>query len=347
MGLKKSVAVAIVMFAVPVVYLTAAVHPLNNSQGMQTQTPAAPGVPVTTAPATPESIQQEPAPVIAPAPGVSQTPTPAAPIRGRIVGGEYRLIRPMAPRSHYALVLPPRPPFAWASPRFQGSRNNIVFNGFDDEQRFVIVTSNSDSFTMSGSGSDARHAMRLKKQITGDFIWFERDDKYYVIRDQATVERAKKLWAPQQELGDKQEELGKQQEVLGKQQEALSAKMEQVRVKVPDMTAELDGLKAKLQKLGASATMEQIGDLQSEIGDLQSKLGDIQSQAGEQQSKVGEEMSALGEKQEKLGEQQEKLGEQQEKLSEQASREMRGLLDEAIQKGTAQPEPQVGGSGTL
>ena len=270
------------------------------------------------------------------------------PIRGVIANRGRLFVQPAPPRAPFALVRPAIPPFAWASPRYQGSHHNVIFNGFDDEeQRFVIVSSNSDSFTMSGSGSDARHAMRLKKQIPGDFIWFERDDKYYVIRDQVTVERAKKLWAPQQELGDKQEELGKQQEELGKQQEALGAKMEQVRVKVPDMTAELDKLRAKLQKLGPSATVEQIGDLQSEIGELQSKIGDIQSQAGDEQSKVGEEMSALGEKQEKLGQQQEKLGEQQEKLSEQATRDMKALLDEAIQKGTAQPEPQAGGSGSL
>ena len=55
----------------------------------------------------------------------------------------------------------------------------------------------------------------------GDFIWFERDEKSYVIRDQATIDRAKKFWAPQEELGKKQEALGQQQEALGKQQEEL------------------------------------------------------------------------------------------------------------------------------
>ena len=91
---------------------------------------------------------------------------------------------------------------------------------------------------MSGSSEDAHHVQHLKKQIPGDFIWFQRDEKSYIIRDQATIDRARKLWAPQEELGKKQEELGKQQEALGKQQEELGAKMEQVRVNVPDMTAQ-------------------------------------------------------------------------------------------------------------
>ena len=123
--------------------------------------------------------------------------------------------------------------------------------------------------------------------------------------------------------------------------------MEQVKVKVPDITADLDALKAKLQKLGSSATMEQIGDLQSEIGELQSKIGEIQSQAGEQQSKLGEAQGELGEKQGKLGELQGELGRQQGELAEKASRQMKGLLDEALKKGTAQPEPGSGPSASL
>ena len=98
---------------------------------------------------------------------------------------------------------------------------------------------------------DAHHAERLKKEIKGDFIWFQRDEKSYIIRDQAIIDRARQLWAPQEELGKKQEALGKQQEELGRQQEALGERMEQVKVNVPDMTAALDKLKAKLQKTRA------------------------------------------------------------------------------------------------
>ncbi len=119
---------------------------------------------------------------------------------------------------------------------------------------------------MSGSTADARHVEKLRKSIPGDFIWFQVDEKSYVIRDQATVDRARRLWAPQDELGKKQEELGKQQEALGKQQEELGARMEKVRVNVPDMTAQLDKLKAELKALGSSATMDQIGEVQERNG---------------------------------------------------------------------------------
>jgi beta-lactamase regulating signal transducer with metallopeptidase domain len=240
----------------------------------------------------------------------------------------------------------PAPPTAPSAPRHprapkasSGGSYSYAY-GYDDDQRFVIVSGKSDSLTMSGTTEDAEMVRELKKTVKGDFIWFERDGKSYIIRDQATIDRARKLWAPQEELGKKQEELGKQQEALGKQQEELGAKMEQIQVKVPDMTAELDNLKAKLQKLNSSATVEQVGEIQSEIGELQSKIGELQSQAGEQQSTLGEQMGALGEKQGKLGEQQGELGRQQGELARQAAHEMKRILDDAMAKGTAVPLTQ-------
>jgi bla regulator protein blaR1 len=225
-----------------------------------------------------------------------------------------------------------------SSSSHSSSNHNFYSYGNDAEQSFVIVTGKSDSLTMSGTGEDAGHVEGLRKKIQGDFIWFRRDEKSYIIRDQGTIDRARAFWAPQEELGKKQEALGKQQEALGKQQEELGKKMEQVQVKVPDMTRELEKLEAELKQMSSGATAEQVGHIQSEIGELQSRIGGVQSQAGEQQSKLGEQMGALGEKQGKLGEQQGELGRQQGELSKQASRQMKQLLDDAIKNGTAQPE---------
>lgn len=375
MGLKKSAAVLIVAFAIPVVYLAASVRSDNHASEPQhlhfaqdqTAAPrpapgpkAEPNAPPEAAPASEATPSSEPPtsaePALAPAPitgtaitgtisgGISTIPVPAlAPVAP---------VPPMAPAPTGITVYPanaamvpihPVPPAGWrAQSGTSGSSSGRGYSyhyGYDDDQRFVIVSGKTDSFTMSGSSDDARHVEKLRKQITGDFIWFQRDEKSYIIRDQATIDRARKFWAPEEELGKKQEALGKQQEILGKQQEELGAKMELVQVKVPDMTAELDKLKAELKQLSSGATMEQVGRIQSEIGELQSKIGEIQSQAGEQQSKLGEQQGALGEKQGKLGEQQGELGRQQAELARQASLQMKELLDEAIKMGTAQPEP--------
>jgi len=344
---RKSLAVLMVAVAVPLIYVVASAHPVRGYQDVHTPPPPPTAVAPTAGVPGPGPTSAPPAPTAAPtAAGPMTAPTPV--IADTISKAGHGYVAPVAPVAPYALIPPPMPVRAAPAQRGSHSSGNGSYTyGYDDEERFVIASGKSDTYTMSGSTQDIRHVEKLKKQIPGDFIWFQRDEKSYIIRDQATVERAKKFWAPQEELGRQQEALGKQQEELGRQQEELSKKMEQVRVNVPDMTAALDKLKAKLQKLGPTATMDQIGDLQSEIGDLQSKLGDIQSQAGDQQGKIGELQGQLGEKQGKLGEQQGALGEKQGELAEQAQREMKALLDEAIKNGTAKPEPESGGSGSL
>ena len=368
MRLKKSIAVVVLALAVPAVYLAASAHPAKYAAGprgleiAQNQTPPAPDpahaqeVPPnatpapTLAPTSDATPPPEPAsqlePTAAPAavPGtisgkVSAMPPPgAAPVAGVAPAAAAHI----APASAMAPA-PPLPSARWSGQLgTSGSSSGHGFSysyGYDDDLRFVIVSGKTDSFTMSGMSEDAERVEKLRKTIQGDFIWFRRDGKSYIIRDQATIDRARKFWAPQEELGKKQEELGKQQEALGKQQEDLGAKMEQIRVNVPDMTAELDKLKAELKQLNSTATVEQIGHIQSEIGELQSKIGSLQGEAGEQQGKLGEEMGALGEKQGKLGEQQGELGRKQGELARQASRQMKQLLDEAVSKGTAQLQP--------
>jgi len=311
MKLKKSLAIVILVLAVPVVCLVAAARP--SAHGAQE------------AQSTGASSTQSPAPAST-VPAIS-----AAPAAG-VAGTEPEAAAPVAP------AMPEAPVSSYA-----GQSDNAGYSysyGYDDDDtRFIIVSGKSDSYTMSGSRQDIRHVEGLKKRVAGDFIWFQRDEKSYIIRDPATVDRARSLWAPQEELGKKQEALGKQQEELGKKQEALGKRMEEVRVNVPDMTAALDALKAKLQKLGPTATMEQIGDLQSEIGALQSKIGELQSQAGAQQGKLGAEQGQLGEEQGRLGQQQGELGRRQGELAREASSKMKALLDEAVKSGKAQPEP--------
>lgn len=330
MNVKKSLTAAIVLIAIPVVYLAASVRPASGTPVAvlrQSPVPAAPAAPpVAGISAAPQIVG---APSVAPVP-----PTPA--------------IAPVAPVAPVTMMAPT----AWPEGRRHSSGSDdgnrfFYAYGDDDEERFVIASGKSDSYTMSGSTQDIRHVEKLKKQIAGDFIWFQRDEKSYIIRDQATINRARGFWAGQEELGRKQEELGKKQEELGEQQEELGKKMEQVKVNVPEMTADLDRLKAKLQKLGSTATMEQMGELQSEIGELQSKIGDIQGRAGEEQGKIGELQGELGEKQGKLGEQQGELGRQQGELAERATQQMKGLLDEAIKNGTAKPEDEAVKNPTL
>jgi beta-lactamase regulating signal transducer with metallopeptidase domain len=203
--------------------------------------------------------------------------------------------------------------------------------------RYVIVSGDSP-ILMSGDSEDVEHATSLRSRITGDYIWFQRNEKNYVIRDQATVQRAKDLFKAEEELGQKQDALGKQQEALGDQQRELSKKMEAVHVQIPDMSADMQKLETQMKQLSGGGTQEQLGDLQRQIGELQHKIGESQYQAGGQQRQIGEQMRELGRHQGEIGRQQGELGRQQAEASRQANEQMKQLLDDAIAHGTAQPE---------
>lgn len=219
--------------------------------------------------------------------------------------------------------------------------------------RYVILHAGSNSVTMSGDQEDLQHARALRGKITSDFIWFERDEKSYVITDPAFLGRVQALFAPQEELekqqdalGRQQDELGRQQDELGRQQDELGKKMDVVSVKVPDISPDLERIHARLKQLQASgATQNELGRVQSEIGELQSWLGRLQSEAGQhqsvfgqQQSELGSKQGELGRKQGELGRQQGELGRRQGELARKASSELRTMFDDAIKNRIAKPE---------
>ena len=323
-GLRKSLVLGFALLAPPVVFLAAAVHPTVH---IQSATP-------------PPAPQQAPLPAPAPLPRVELIPAVSPLPR----------VFPLPPMPLVSPV-PPEPLVAFA--RQETAQTRVTTSGFnyivddDDDwrngQSFVIASGKKyvyvgrHNFSFSSSGDD-EDIHWLRSKISGDFIWFERDGKYYLIRDEATIKHALDLFAPMQGLEEKQEELGKQQEALGELQEALGQKMEEVKVTVPDMTAELDRVREKLKQLGAGGTQEELGELQSEIGELQSRIGELQSQAGRQQSEVGRQQGELGRKQGELGRKQGEIGRQQGELSKKATREMKSLLDDAMAHGLAKPE---------
>jgi beta-lactamase regulating signal transducer with metallopeptidase domain len=230
---------------------------------------------------------------------------------------------------------------------------NIHGSFYNSGPRYVIIHANSNSVTMSGSEEDVQHARALRVKINGDFIWFERDEKSYVITDPAFLTRVNALFAPQDELskqqdalGRQQDELGRQQDELGRQQDELGKKMDAVSVQVPDISPELERIHAELKQLQASgATQNELGRIQARIGELQSRIGRLQSGAGQQQSTIGRQQSELGQKQGELGRKQGELGRQQGELgrrqgevARKASSELRNMFNDAIAKGIAKPE---------
>lgn len=320
-GIRKPVTLAMGLAAVPVLYLAAAVRPAVAPQA------PAPPAPAVVAPTAPVAPAPAPAPV-KPTAGVYRVgPTPQPPVAAA-----------PAPMGPPALAAVPAPPQVAKTPEPPNEEDNGFVVGEDDEgEHFVIVW--GDSTTMSGSSDDARLAKALRRKISGDYIWFHRDDKEYVIRDKATVERAKALFAPQQELGRKQEALGKMQEELGAQQEALGKQMEEIRVKLPDLRKEVKKLEEEVSDIESPIRQEKLAELQAELADMQSRIAEAQARVGEAQGEIGRKQGELGRRQGELGREQGELGREQGRLAREGNRKMKDLLDDALGRGLAQPAP--------
>jgi hypothetical protein len=182
---------------------------------------------------------------------------------------------------------------------------------------------------------------KARKMAGGEFLWFTRGGKSYLIEDAALVAQVLAMYKPMDELGRQQEELGRQQEKLGQEQAALANEQSQVRVQTPDMSREIADVDAALAKLKAErntkVSQEELGEIQSRLAELQGKLGEIQGRAGDRMGEYGEKQGHLGELQGKLGEQQGRLGEQQGKIAEEADRKVKSIIDQSLSSGKARP----------
>ena len=188
---------------------------------------AIPG-PAPTAPVAPASPQAAPTPSAAP-PAPEAPPVPAGP--DSAVARAYEQLRiaarvnAVAASTQYReLLTEARAAYAQAAKAYRYAYSQAggttVTNSEDDDENWTLGTpsegmdfaiASGKSVMMFGSEDDRDEVKSLQRKISGDFIWFIHSGNAYVIRDAATVQSAKALFAPIEELGRKQEELGKQQ----------------------------------------------------------------------------------------------------------------------------------------
>lgn len=340
MNFKKSFLFAILAVAVPIVFVAAAARPVGTSQK-----PAGGVIGGVVAPAMP--------------------PAPVGGIAGGVQGGVDAPAMPSTPAGGIlgGVVVPEMPelsqdPASQKVSSEESSKTTIyVYGGKESWHQKVRVENASCSVMGTANGGlvvlagdsctamdfDGNGGLSIRAEITEHSVEFWHDGKQYVIHEQATVDRARKLFEPLFGLSEKQRELGKQQEVLGEKQSELADQMSEVRLKMPDLTAELKAVEAKMRELREKGgTPSEFGELQSQLGEIQSRIGEIQSQVGEQQGEIGEKQGELGEKQGELGEQQGKLGEEQAEISKKAAHDLKKLLDEAVANAIAKPEARIG-----
>ena len=220
----------------------------------------------------------------------------------------------------------------------KGKSSFYSYRSSSDGDSYVIVRGKDGNMSFNGDFHSG-DIDKARKVAHGDFLFFSRNGKGYVIDDPATIMQIEAMYKPMEELGKQQEALGQKQEELGRQQEELGRKQEQATVPAPDIAkeiAKIDEAMARLQaKKGQQVSQEEISEMQEQLGELQGRLGELQGRMGDRQGEFGAEQGKLGEQQGRLGAEQGRLGAEQGRIAQEASHKVNRIIEESLSKGTA------------
>jgi len=173
---------------------------------------------------------------------------------------------------------------------------------------------------------------RMREKRTGDFLWFRRAGKSYLVEDPATLRQARELFAPiralepeQEALGRRQDELSQKEEELDREQDELEGRMD--RLTDEDGETEDDGdTEFVVSQETTPPTEEQRAEIERELDELRGQQEALRPRQRELEAK-NRELDAV----------ERSLDAREEKLEREAEGKLWKLIDSAIQSGIAKP----------
>ncbi|MHA6206169.1 M56 family metallopeptidase [Dyella soli] len=301
-------------------------------------TPAAAAAPAAkTAPATQAAAASRPLPASATSPAAMTPPAPPAP------PSPPAAVAPLPPAPP---PLPPLPPLPSAASNLHARHVDIDINT-EARNGFALFDHGGDTILMNGTEGDIS-AARLQRKNDESLIWFRRGQQAYVIRDAATIERARTAYAPMHELATIQSRMAGAQARLAGAQARLAARDSVAAARMGALAAHQGQLESQLGVLESrraelearpgvtSADLQQV-DTQIRVIDNQIKSLAERQQKPADDSDLRRQQADIERQQGELERQQHALELREHSASAQADGQMDKLLDEAIAKGIAQP----------
>jgi predicted nucleic acid-binding Zn-ribbon protein len=237
---------------------------------------------------------------------------------------------------------------------------------------YALVREDHESMTVSGTTRDIREAEKAKRSLQGDFLWFRRGGKAYVIQDPTILAKATQAWQPAEALNESMEALSDEMETHSEAMEELSEKMETLSNRNEPVSVEMERLSTKMEALSQQQAamgeaLELLGEQMASTDDdderealdrkmdallarmepLSQQMQKLSAMLDEQAQQMdvqhlplenlSRQMESASKPMEALGQQMEALGKQQERLSLEADRVIRMLIDAAFESGKAVP----------
>ena len=241
-------------------------------------------------------------------------------------------------------------------------------------ETYAFVSADNDRLSMSGDSSDVDEIRETRSRVDGDFLWFRRDGKAYVLRDAATVERMRALWAKNagreaemNALSERMQAESEKIEAIGSRIEAVASlggetpRMREAIGKVEALAEQQNTLAHQQAELATTIATRAAEDRSDAGAEARMKALDAQMEALEKQMRALEnaidveaekmeaslaplaamekEMQAAAAPMEALGAKMEALGAEHEREMARIDRQIRAEIDRAMSAGLASPAP--------
>lgn len=127
---------------------------------------------------------------------------------------------------------------------------------------YALVRGGSN-LNMSGDNVNSSDIEAIKRSVQGEFFWFRKDGKEYIVQDAATLARVRQAWAPMEKTGAEMEKHGKE---MGRHGEAMGSYGNEMALAAVTLN------KAKMEAIGKK--MEEAGKPMEAIGKQMEALGE-------------------------------------------------------------------------
>jgi len=179
----------------------------------------------------------------------------------------------------------------------------------------AYILSFGNSMTVSSVSIDEYENLRGGR--SGDFFWFRRAGRTYLVEDPAMLKQARALFAPLRALDPEREDLRRRQEALDDRQQELDQREEEV-----DRRLDVDG--ADDDEDGDAVAPSTLSDadrheLEQEMSEIRARQREVQA-ADRDLERVERDLDA-----------------REDAIERDAEAKLWALIDEAIQKGVAKP----------
>lgn len=169
----------------------------------------------------------------------------------------------------------------------------------------AYVLSRGHSSSSNGTLEELRD---LRRRYSGDFLWFRRAGREYLVRDPRLLGEAAALFDPLRELEPEQTALARKQDALGREEEALDREQD-------DLEREAE---AASEKTRGSASK-------------------THSAPERQQRALAERQADLARRQRVLDDEEQGIDRRQERLEKAAEARLWKLIERSIREGVASP----------